>query len=78
MVAFDLFADASLKVRAGYLEQLRSLDLVSSHLLPVLFNLLNLYSGLPKAFKLGMWAVEDYYVDCEYFKLVRTTGRSFV
>ncbi|EIN09055.1 hypothetical protein PUNSTDRAFT_102600 [Punctularia strigosozonata HHB-11173 SS5] len=63
MLAFDLFTDASLRVKAGYIEQLRDLDIVASRLLPAIFELLQVYSGLPKAFKLGMWAVENYYVD---------------
>lgn len=63
MLAFDLFTDASLRVKAGYVDQLRDLDLVASKLLPAIFDLLEVYFGLPKAFKLGMWAVEDYYVD---------------
>ncbi|KAH9887215.1 hypothetical protein C8Q73DRAFT_713250 [Cubamyces lactineus] len=63
MVALDLFTDASLKVKSGYMDQLRELDLVGSKLLPAVFGLLNLYGGMAKAFKLDIWDVDEFYLD---------------
>jgi len=66
MLAFDLFTDASLKVKSGYIDQLRDLDLVGGHFLPNIFSILGLYAGLPKAFKLDIWAIDEYYLDYAY------------
>ncbi|KAI0336704.1 hypothetical protein GY45DRAFT_1377084 [Cubamyces sp. BRFM 1775] len=63
MVALDLFTDASLKVKSGYIDQIRELDLVGSKLLPAVFGLLNLYGGMAKAFKLDIWDVDEFYLD---------------
>lgn len=56
----------SLKVKAGYIDQLRDLGLVTDHLLPTIFTLLGLYGGIPKAFKLDIWAIDEFYLHCEY------------
>ncbi|KAI9062239.1 hypothetical protein FKP32DRAFT_1593812 [Trametes sanguinea] len=63
MVTLDLFTDASLKVKSGYVDQLRELDLVGSRLLPTIFTLLDLYGGIAKAFKLDIWDVDEFYFD---------------
>lgn len=63
MLALDLFANASLKVKSGYIDQLRELGLVYDNLLPSIFTILGLYDGLPKAFKLDIWAIDEYYLD---------------
>ncbi|KAI0711424.1 hypothetical protein C8Q76DRAFT_677774 [Earliella scabrosa] len=63
MVTLDLFTDASLKVKSGYIDQLRDLDLVGARLLPVVFGILDLYGGFAKAFKLEMWDVDEFYLD---------------
>ncbi|KAH8103214.1 hypothetical protein DFH11DRAFT_1521251 [Phellopilus nigrolimitatus] len=39
MVIFDLFNDASLRVKMGYASQLRDLDLISSNFLPNILDL---------------------------------------
>ncbi|KAJ7056206.1 hypothetical protein C8F01DRAFT_377750 [Mycena amicta] len=62
MVVLDLFIDASLKVRSSYIDQLRSLDIIGASFIPNLFSLLGVDQGIPKAFKLDMWAVDEYYV----------------
>ncbi|TFY76325.1 hypothetical protein EWM64_g7687, partial [Hericium alpestre] len=62
MVTFDLFANTSLKVRSGYTEHLRDLGLISSHFVPTILTLLDLYSGPSKAFKLDGWAVDEFYI----------------
>ena len=36
------------------------------YFLPRVFTLLRLYDGIPKAVKLDIWAVDEYYLDCEY------------
>ncbi|RPD56966.1 hypothetical protein L226DRAFT_615267 [Lentinus tigrinus ALCF2SS1-7] len=63
MVTFDLFADASLKVKSGYIDQLRDLDLVGAQLLPAIFGLLDLYGGMAKVFKLDIWDVDEFYLE---------------
>ncbi|PIL27721.1 hypothetical protein GSI_10874 [Ganoderma sinense ZZ0214-1] len=63
MVTFDLFTGASLKVKSGYIDQLKDLDLVGSQLLPAVFGLLELYGGMPKAFKLELWDVDEFYFE---------------
>ncbi|EIW55564.1 ubiquitin-protein ligase RKR1 [Trametes versicolor FP-101664 SS1] len=63
MVALDLFTDASLKVKSGYIDQIRDLDLVAAKLLPTLFSLLDLYGGIAKAFKLDIWDIDEFYLD---------------
>ncbi|KAI8986673.1 hypothetical protein BD414DRAFT_460911 [Trametes punicea] len=63
MATLDLFTDASLKVKSGYIDQLRDLDLVAGRLLPTVFSLLDLYGGMAKAFKLDIWDVDEFYFD---------------
>ena len=55
----------SLKVKSGYIDQLRDLDLVGARLLPVIFGILDLYGGIAKAFKLEIWDVDEFYLDRE-------------
>ncbi|KAJ7636847.1 hypothetical protein FB45DRAFT_907475 [Roridomyces roridus] len=62
MVVFDLFTDASLKVRLSYIDQLRSLDIIGSSFIPNLLNLLGVDQGIGKAFKLDPWSVDEYFV----------------
>ncbi|KAA1476143.1 hypothetical protein DENSPDRAFT_874439 [Dentipellis sp. KUC8613] len=62
MVTLDLFANASMKVRSGYIEHLRDLDLVSTRFIPMILTLLNLYGGISRSFKLDYWSVDEYYV----------------
>ena len=56
----------SLKVKSGYVDQLRELDLVGARLLPTIFTLLDLYGGIAKAFKLDIWSIDEYYLDRRY------------
>ncbi|KAE9393090.1 hypothetical protein BT96DRAFT_999800 [Gymnopus androsaceus JB14] len=62
MLLFDLFADTSVKVRMSYIEQLRSSGIIEAHFIPNMFALLSLDNGIVKAFKLDMWAVDEFYV----------------
>ncbi|KAF7291984.1 Delta-9 fatty acid desaturase protein [Mycena indigotica] len=62
MVLLDLFVDTSLKVRSSYIEQLRALDIIGTSFIPTLFSILGVDQGIPKAFKLDMWAVDEFYV----------------
>ncbi|KII91341.1 hypothetical protein PLICRDRAFT_38089 [Plicaturopsis crispa FD-325 SS-3] len=62
MIAFDLFTNSSVKVRSSYIDQLRHLGIISSYFIPNIFDLLNLGEGLPKAFKLDIWSVDEYYI----------------
>ncbi|KAI0790522.1 hypothetical protein C8Q75DRAFT_762281 [Abortiporus biennis] len=63
MLTFDLFTQASLKVKSGYIEHLRETELVTEQFLPRILSILGLYEGIPKVFKLDVWEVEDYYLD---------------
>lgn len=63
MLVFDLFQDASFKVKSGYIEQLRNQELISNSFIPLLLALLRLDTGLEKAFKLNVWSISDFYVD---------------
>ncbi|KAF8156982.1 hypothetical protein B0H34DRAFT_711453 [Crassisporium funariophilum] len=64
MLLFDLFQDASFKVKSNYIEQLRNEDVVVGHFIPCFLGLLRLdKGGLLKAFKLDVWAVNVFYVD---------------
>lgn len=59
-----------MKVRSGYINHLRNLDIVATHFIPSIFNLLHLYDGFKKAFKLEFWAIDEYYIDCEDFVVI--------
>ncbi|KAJ3553232.1 hypothetical protein NM688_g3725 [Phlebia brevispora] len=63
MLAFDLFNNASLRVKSGYLDHLRGTNLIADRFLPLIFSTLNLYDGILKAVKLDIWAVDEYYLD---------------
>lgn len=55
----------SFKVRSNYIDQLRSLNLVFDHFIPCFLAILRLnQGGLQKAFKLDIWAVDQFYVNC--------------
>ena len=60
-------------MKSGYIDQLRDLDLIGSRLLPTVFGLLDLYGGMTKAFKLEIWDIDEYYLDCEIRLLSMTT-----
>ncbi|KAG7097872.1 hypothetical protein E1B28_005184 [Marasmius oreades] len=63
MLLFDLFIDTSMKVRSGYIEHLRNLEIIPTCFIPTIFALLDLDSGgAIKAFKLDVWEVEEYHV----------------
>ncbi|KAI0945042.1 hypothetical protein AcV7_001681 [Taiwanofungus camphoratus] len=63
MITFDLFTNASLKVKSGYIDHMRELEVVAMQFLPTIINVLGLYGGIPKAFKLDIWGVDEYYID---------------
>ncbi|KAG9125401.1 hypothetical protein FRC07_007760 [Ceratobasidium sp. 392] len=62
-IAIEFFDNASLKVKQGYLEQLRRLDIVRVSLLPCLFELLSIGVVGAKPFGLSQWYVDEYWVD---------------
>jgi hypothetical protein len=53
----------SMKVKSGYSEHLQELGLVTTHLIPLILNLLQLYGGVSKAVKLDAWSIDQFYVD---------------
>ncbi|KAH7882407.1 hypothetical protein F5I97DRAFT_1939442 [Phlebopus sp. FC_14] len=63
MITFDLFMDASMKVRSGYFNHMRSLNIICRHFIPNIFEALGLYSGGKKVFKLDVWAVDEFYLE---------------
>ncbi|KAJ3861751.1 hypothetical protein EV359DRAFT_46545 [Lentinula novae-zelandiae] len=62
MLFFDSFVDTSMKVRMSYLEQLRSSSIIETHFVPSVLSLLNLGRGIVKAYKLDIWAVDEFHV----------------
>ncbi|KAK0229492.1 hypothetical protein EDD85DRAFT_130041 [Armillaria nabsnona] len=63
MIVFDLFFGSSLKVKASYIEQLRSLDIIAGSFMPMVLGTLNLDQGAAKVYKLDLWAVDEYHVE---------------
>ncbi|PBK68595.1 hypothetical protein ARMSODRAFT_958257 [Armillaria solidipes] len=63
MIVFDLFFDSSLKVKASYIDQLRSLDIIAASFMPMVLSTLNLDQGAAKVYKLDLWAVDEYHVE---------------
>ncbi|KDN48409.1 hypothetical protein RSAG8_03001, partial [Rhizoctonia solani AG-8 WAC10335] len=61
-LALEFFENTSLKVKQGYLDQLRKLNLVKSSLLPCLFGLLNIGVAGEKPFNLVPWHVDVFYL----------------
>lgn len=62
--AHDIYQ--SLKVRSSYIEQLRNLDVIVSRFIPTLLHLLRLDQGPLKVFKLDLWAVDEFHIECTY------------
>ena len=52
-----------MKVKSGYSEHLLELGLVTTYLIPLVLNLLQLYGGISKAVKLDVWSVDQFYVE---------------
>ncbi|KAF8268005.1 hypothetical protein EI94DRAFT_1728947 [Lactarius quietus] len=63
MIALDLYTNASMKVKSGYSEHLQEVGLVTTHLIPLVLNLLQLYGGVSKAVKLDAWSIGQFYLD---------------
>ncbi|KAI0273234.1 hypothetical protein BGY98DRAFT_998534 [Russula aff. rugulosa BPL654] len=63
MIVLDLYSNASMKVKSGYSEHLQELGLVITHLIPLVFNLLQLYGGVGKAVKLDVWSIDQFYIE---------------
>jgi E3 ubiquitin-protein ligase listerin len=57
-----------MKVKSGYSEHLQELELVTTHFMPLILNLLQLYGGVGKAIKLDVWSVDQYYVESKLLK----------
>lgn len=54
-----------MRVKSGYISHIRNLDIIATHFVPNILNLLELYDGVKKAFRLDFWAVDEYYIDCK-------------
>ncbi|KAI9444100.1 hypothetical protein H4582DRAFT_1919312 [Lactarius indigo] len=63
MIALDLYTNASMKVKSGYSEHLQEIELVTTHLIPLVLNLLQLYGGVGKAVKLDAWSIDQFYIE---------------
>jgi hypothetical protein len=63
MITFDLFIDASMKVRSGYFSHMRSLAIISRHFIPNIFDILGLFTGGKQVFKLDVWAVDEFHLE---------------
>ena len=64
----------SFKVKSMYIEQLRNLDLVALRLLPSIIHLLRLDEGLNRAVKVETWAVDEFYIPCEFLRKSMSVG----
>lgn len=49
------------------MEHLQRTGLIEEHFLPKVFTILRLYDGIPRAVRLDIWAVDEYYLDRESF-----------
>ncbi|KAH0834818.1 hypothetical protein J3R83DRAFT_10427 [Lanmaoa asiatica] len=63
MITFDLFTDASMKVRSGYFNHMRSLNIISQYFIPNIFDILGLFSGGKQVFKLDVWTVDEFHLE---------------
>ncbi|KAH9988778.1 hypothetical protein BJV74DRAFT_459602 [Russula compacta] len=63
MIVLDLYTNASMKVKSGYSEHLQELGLVTTHLIPLVLNLLQLYGGVVKGVKLDVWSIDQFYIE---------------
>jgi len=63
MLVFDLFTNASLKVKSGYMDHLRREKLVEDRFLPHIFSILRLHGGSTRPVKLDIWEVDEYYLE---------------
>ncbi|KIJ37270.1 hypothetical protein M422DRAFT_33818 [Sphaerobolus stellatus SS14] len=61
LLTFDLFIDASLKVKTAYVEQLRNLDLIGTYFLPNVFDILGV-GNRDGPFKLDAWGIDEYWL----------------
>ena len=57
-----------MRVRNGYIDQLRTLDLVSRHLLPSLCLILHIGHSRVKPPKLDIWEIDTFYIPCKYLR----------
>jgi len=44
---------------------LRSLDIIGNFFIPNVFDTLGLFSGKKKAFKLDIWAIDEFFMERE-------------
>lgn len=58
----DICPVQSVKVRIGYIEQLRLLDIIPKYFMPNLLGLLGLDRGPSSSIKLDHWVVDEYHV----------------
>ncbi|GJJ10582.1 hypothetical protein Clacol_004809 [Clathrus columnatus] len=61
MLCFDLFVDASLKVKTAYIDHMRELDLIGLYFLPNVLGILDVASNT-QAFKLDHWTTDEYWL----------------
>lgn len=64
------------RVKNGYIDGLRSSRIVEGHLLPTIFNFLNIGAG-GKPFPLDIWAVDEFVVSCESCLPLQRLWREF-
>ncbi len=46
----------------GYANQLGAINLIDLNFIPTILDLLDIYDARARAFSLGIWEVEEYYV----------------
>lgn len=55
-----------MKVRSSYFAHMRSLDVISQNFIPNVFDVLGLFSGGKRVFKLDAWAIDEFHLDGVY------------
>lgn len=77
-----LISGKSAKIKAGFVEQLRELDLIETFFAPNILGLLNVTqtagSGAArKPYKLDAWVVDEFYLSCVYFLIFDSSTYPF-
>lgn len=59
-----------MKVRSSYFNHMRSMDIISQYFIPNIFDVLGLFSGGKRVFKLDVWAVDEFHLESAYRHLL--------
>jgi hypothetical protein len=57
-----MILEQSLRIRSSYIAQLKDSDIIATHFIPTIIEVLRLDEGPAKAFKLDYWEVVDFFI----------------